>query len=131
MIKVLKQANKNTHKGIIMFRNILNKFMKFVNGNVAVLDSPAVEAPVMEVSYPFITELVDNGWDYVRPMFIRSPSDVISGYPISGEPSRIITFSDGITAETHYEFWDNITDQDVTAEFTFAEYEEFAKALGV
>lgn len=119
-----------------MFSNVINKISNFINGNAAVIESTPVPAikPIPTVSYPLVTELIDDGWDYVLPRFIKdADSDPIAGYPVrdlGGDTSREITFADGVTANTSY-FFVNKYENDVTAEFTYAEYELFANALRV
>ena len=117
-----------------MFRNVMNKFSNFINSNAAVIQSAPIPTadPVPEVSYPFVTDFINDGWDYSLPRFIKDANSLsISGYPVEdlgGATSREITFADGVTAETTY-FFSNACDADVTAEFTYDEYELFANAL--
>lgn len=118
-----------------MFKNVMNKFAKFLNGHVAVVESAPVptDTPVDEVTYPYVIPLIDNGWDYQLPLMVCSRTeDPISGYPVkdlgTGVSSREITFTDGVTAETRYFFTDWLED-DVTANFTYDEYKMFSDEL--
>jgi len=80
-----------------MFQNVMNKFSKFINGNDVVADSDSVLTvqPVPEVSYPFVTDLINNGQDYVLSIFIKDANSFpISGYPVEdlgGDTSREVT----------------------------------------
>lgn len=89
----------------------------------------SVEVAVEQVTYPYIWEGLDNGYDFVRPMVVLADGNKLTGYPLPYGETKTVTFMDGVTAEVGYDIEDTWSEMAAYDKLSFELYTEFVRTL--
>lgn len=111
-----------------VLKNLFGKVSSLVSSPEPV--APPVDvAPVEEITYPYIWDGYDNGYDRVHPELVLSRRDAAHAYRMSAGESMSVTFADGVVAEVQHELMSSWDDSYVYHLVTFEMYKEFIKTV--